>query len=106
MSWILAVAVPRVSRGKRFVLGLFSLPVGAFTFGVAISFVHLAVETFFGISYRFIVHDFGPIRSGMGYAWGSTLWYPAFVLVPLAVFTSWLFCRLVIIDTSEATKPV
>jgi len=96
VSWLLALALPRVSRSERIVLGLFSLPVGAFSFGVIISFIHLAVEALFGISYRFVAHEFMPIHSGFSYAAYSTLWYPVFVLLPLALFTSWLFGRLAV----------
>lgn len=105
VTGLLAVGLPRVSGKGRILLGLFSLPVGAFAFGFIISFIHLVVESLFDVRYRFVASEFMPIRTGIGYAVGSTLWFPAFVLLPLAVFTSRLFFRVRLAQSGRGALP-
>jgi hypothetical protein len=69
-------------------LGLLSLPLGAFTFGVSISVVQYLLFNMTGIAYRFVNPRFAPMSAGADYALGSLLPYFAIVLLPCAVLTT------------------
>jgi hypothetical protein len=95
VSLVLSQPVCRIDRKLVVVLGFMSLPLGAFLFGVIVSFTHLGARLLTGASYRFVEYGFDPFRAGAEYAVFSVLSVFGFVLVPLAVATTYLLRNIV-----------
>jgi hypothetical protein len=80
-------------------LGVISLPLGAFLFGILISAVHVVIKMATGTAYRFAQYNFDPLNAGLNYALGSLLSVFVLGLLPLAVFTTWCL-QTVILPTN------
>jgi len=70
--------------------GAASLPLGAFLFGIIVSWVHYGLAQWPGVQYRFVQYRFAPLDTGMGYALGVFAFFPwiTVVLMPLAIGTT------------------
>jgi hypothetical protein len=94
-SSALAPLLARATRWHAVVLGVVSLPLGAWLFGFLISWIHWVVMRLTGVHYRFVMqivespgYDFAPLQVAKQYALFST-WSPfGFVLIPLAILTT------------------
>lgn len=104
---IVSVALSRplmfFGRPAAILLGVVSLPIGAFTFGAVLSIVQRTVLNLSGISYRFAAPDFAPFTSGFQYAIGSVLSVFALGLFPLAVVTTVLLRVVIRIERQNET---
>ncbi len=76
-------------------LGFYSLPLGGFLFGVIVSFTQLGAKLLTGASYRYLEHGFHPFLTGAQWALCSVFSAFGFVLVPLAVGTTYLLRNIV-----------
>jgi len=76
-----------------FALGVASLPLGGFVFGVVISCTHVLVRLLTGVQYRF-AYDFSPFRAGIEYAVMSCISVFTIVLLPMAILTTYLLFRV------------
>jgi len=90
VSFILFVPLARFGRLGGVLLGIASLPLGAFVFGVLASVVQWLAGQLTGETYRFIAYGFTPWRSGAELALLSMISIFAFFLFPLAVLTTFL----------------
>lgn len=87
VSSALAAPLARSGRSGMVCLGLLSLPLGAFLWGVCSALV----QWFKGWSYA----DVKPLESGLACAFMSVMSLLAIVFVPLAILTTYLLWRLV-----------
>lgn len=95
VSAVLAPLLPRTKRWHAALLGVLSLPLGAWLFGFLISWCHWGVMKLTGIHYRFVMeiveppgHAFGPLQTAGNYALYSTLSPFGLLLIPLAILTT------------------
>ena len=88
LSIALVVPLARLGRSSVFVLGLLSLPLGVFLFGIIISLVALLA----GESYA----DVRPLETSLVWAFYSVASYFALFLIPLAILTTYLLRRLTV----------
>lgn len=95
VSAALAPLLPRTKRWHAAVLGVLSLPLGAWLFGFFISWCHWGVMKLTGIHYRFVMeiveppgHVFGPLQTAGNYALYSTLSPFGLLFIPLAILTT------------------
>ena len=95
VSLILSAPVKTSGVVATLVLGLLSMPVGAFFFGVSISVLHFAIKLPIGVSYRFVEYGFHPVRIGIQYATYGSITVFSFVFFPLAVLTTFLLQKAV-----------
>jgi hypothetical protein len=70
-------------------LGVISLPVAAFFFGMAVSWIQLLVEYMTGAFYRFVQPRFAPVSTGLQFARGILLPCLGAFLVPLSALSTW-----------------
>ena len=100
VSFLLYLPLARLGRRDpvRSVLiaGILSLPAGAFLFGFVVSSLQLVVHMVTGANYRFVEDGFAPVETGFVYALFSVASYFVLPFLPLAIFTTWLFHRLVV----------
>ncbi len=89
VTLILAGPLSLSRRRTAVMVGAASLPLGAFLFGVIVSWVHLGLWHWSGTTYRFVEHRFDPLEAGWTYL-VSLSWIPWFaaILFPLAVVTT------------------
>jgi hypothetical protein len=109
-----AALAPLLRPAKRWhaaVLGVLSLPLGAWLFGFVISWCHWGVMKLTGIHYRFVMqiveppgHVFGPLQTAGDYALYSTLSPFGLLLIPLAVLTT-LHLHSLVRPTSPSITP-
>lgn len=99
VSFILSHPLRRLSRRGSIWLGLLTLPLGGFCFGVVLSFVRLMGGHITGGEHVFAQHSFAPLTLGISFAVLSMISIFAVVLFPLSVFTTYLFKRFIIQDT-------
>lgn len=85
---------PLAEYGRRATLplGFLVLPSAAFIFGIAVSLVHLAVQSLAGVTYRFA--EYSPLEIGLRYGIYSIVPLGP-VLLPLSIFTTYLFYRTI-----------
>jgi hypothetical protein len=102
-SFALRAPLAKCRRQTAILLGLLSLPFGAFAFGVLTSLVQWVVRELTGTSYRFVAHDFSPFHTGISYAVLSAVSIFAFVLFPLAVLTTFLLRAMVLSGSRHET---
>jgi hypothetical protein len=84
VSAALAPLLPRTKHWHAAVLGVLSLPLGAWLFGFLISWCHWGVMKLTGIHYRFVMEIVEP----PGHALYSTLSPFGLLLIPLAILTT------------------
>jgi hypothetical protein len=100
VSFLLYLPLARLGRKDpvRSVLiaGILSLPAGAFLFGVVVSSLQLLVHMVTGAKYPFVKYGFEPVETGFFYALLSVASFFVLGCLPLAIFTTWLFHRLVV----------
>jgi hypothetical protein len=77
-------------------LGVASLPLGAFLFGFTVSILHLAIWQLTGTSYRFVEYGVRPLQTGGDYALGTMIPLFGVVLIPFAVTTTFLLYGAII----------
>ncbi|MCC5847474.1 MAG: hypothetical protein JJU29_05200 [Verrucomicrobia bacterium] len=95
LSWVIVKALsPRVRIIWIIVTGALSLPVGAFLFGLTISYIQLGYQKTTGTSLRLVEHQFAPIDLGLAYAIFGSLAF-GFVLIPLAIVTTFLLMWII-----------
>ncbi len=109
-----ATLVPFIRRAKRgtvIVLGVLSLPLGAWIFGIVVSWCQWVVLRLTGTHYRFVMQIveapgsvFDPWRVACDYARGSTLTPLALLFIPLAVLTT-LHLRARLLNSSLPPQP-
>jgi hypothetical protein len=92
ISFALKQVLARTGFWGCFGLGLLSLPVGAFTFGILASLVEILTGDFS------ITNDFGgsPFMVGYFYALYSVISVLVVVFIPLAILTTFLLRRVVV----------
>jgi hypothetical protein len=95
VTLLLAWPLHRASRWPAIALGVMSLPLGAFLFGVIASWVHYGLAHWLDVTYRFTRHRFDPLQVGEDYALFASLSWFAIALIPLAVATTILLHRAV-----------
>jgi hypothetical protein len=95
VSAALAPLLRRTKRWHSAVLGVLSLPLGAWLFGFLISWCHWGVMKLTGTHYRFVMqiveppgHVFDPLQAASDYALYSTLSPFGLLLIPLAILTT------------------
>jgi hypothetical protein len=95
VSVTLAPLLPKTKRWHAAILGVISLPLGAWLFGFLISWCHWSVMKLTGVHYRFVMpiveppgYVFAPLHAAKDYALFSTLSPFALVFIPLAVLTT------------------
>ena len=96
VSLVFRALLTKIDLWGAIAIGILSLPLGAFAFGVLISLVQWMVLRATGISYRFVANGFNPFQSGFEYAVLSVISVLAFILFPLAIVTT-LLLRVVIL---------
>ena len=104
----LRAILPVKQKWKKIALGFLTLPVGAFVFGVIISYLHLAIERTTGLSYRFIAYEFEPVDTGLFYALLGTISLFSIAFIPLAIASTIGLNKLIEIELSnqaELTTP-
>jgi hypothetical protein len=89
VSFTLSKPLMKFNREYTVLLGILSLPIGAFCFGVCISFTSLIVRHITGESFPGD-EKFMPLTEGATYALLSVLSLFAVILFPLAVLTTFL----------------
>lgn len=95
VTLLLAWPLHRAGRWPAIALGVLSLPLGAFLFGVIASWVHYGVASWSGVAFRFVQYRFEPLQVGQDYALFASLSWFAIALIPLAVATTILLHRAV-----------
>lgn len=95
VTLLLAWPLHQSGRSPAIAIGIASLPLGAFLFGVIASWVHYGLAQRSGVTYRFMRHRFDPLQVGQDYALFASLSWFAIVLIPLAVVTTILLHRAV-----------
>ena len=96
VSMVLKSPLQKFGRWSCFVLGVISLPVGAFIFGFIISVVQLVASKITGSgNFPFIDPTSGPLQTGLMYAFLSVVSLFVIGLLPLAVLTTFIL-RVVI----------
>lgn len=92
---LLAPVLRRAKRWHAIVLGLLSLPLGAWTFGFLISWCHWGIMKLTGTHYRFVMeiveppgHVFGPLQAAWDYTRFSTASILGLLFIPLAILTT------------------
>jgi hypothetical protein len=98
VSFLLLVPLAKSGRWGGLVLGLLSLPLGAFAFGVLASAVQWVARESTGFTGRFITSGFRPVGSGLELALLSIISIFAFLLFPLAVLTTFLLRGIILSD--------
>jgi hypothetical protein len=88
VSFVLWRLLVKSSVGGALAVGILSLPLGAFAFGVIISFVQWVAREFTGVPYRFVADGFSPFQAGFQYAAYSLVTVFALILVPLSIVTT------------------
>ena len=90
VSFVLHQFLVRFNRWVALVVGILSLPAGAFCFGTLFSAAHLLLSYVTGEPHRFVQTGFHPFMSGAQYAVFSMISVFAVFLLPLAVLTTFL----------------
>ena len=103
VSFTLRPLLKTRGRWMPVLLGLCSLPLGAFIFGVIISVVHLLVKSVSGTTYTFVEYGFRPISAGADYALYSAISIFALVLYPLSITTTFRLRRIVHNQSTDPT---
>jgi len=95
VSVTLAPFLRKTRHWQAALLGILSLPMGAWLFGFLISWCHWGVMKLTGIHYRFVMqiveppgYVFGPLKAARDYALYSTLSPFGLLFIPLAVLTT------------------
>lgn len=96
VSFVLSRPLRRLSRWGSLWLGILALPLGAFCFGVVISFVHLAASHITGVEHVFTQSPVAPLTRGISFAVLSVVSIFAVVLFPLSVFTTFVFREFIL----------
>jgi hypothetical protein len=109
-----AALTPVLRRTKRWhaaVLGVLSLPLGAWLFGFLISWCHWGVMKLTGIHYRFVMeivespgYVFAPLKAARDYALYSTRSPFGLLFFPLAILTT-LHLRERILRSRQPAQP-
>lgn len=104
VSVVLRAILPIKKKWKKIALGFMTLPFGSFLFGVIISYLHLAIESVSGISYRFIAYEFEPIDTGLFYAFLGTVSLFSIAFIPFAIFSTIGLNKLIENEMSNQTS--
>lgn len=103
VSFLLSIPLLKTGSGTAILLGIVSLPLGAFVFGIVVSLVQLLVLYATGHAYRFVGLRFSPLSIGIQYALGTFIPYFAAFLFPLAI-SSTCYLQHVLKSAASARK--
>lgn len=91
----LALVLKRLNGWQAAVLGILSLPIGAWVFGLLISCAHWIILQLSGVHLRFVTeieevpgYAWAPFEAAFQYAFFSSFTVFAFALFPLAILTT------------------
>ena len=90
VAFLLVKPLEMVNLKGSVAIGVVSLPLGGFLFGIIVSWVHLGLSIWPGVNYHFVRNQFAPLESGKSFAMGSLTLSFNFILIPLAVATTLL----------------
>jgi hypothetical protein len=91
VSLVLKIPLARFSRWWTLIIGLISLPLGAFIFGIVFTLLDLVFGDLNGGDYKL----FGAFSVGIEYALVSVISLFAVILFPLAVLTTFILRAII-----------